>query len=379
MPIEKNCRNILSALVNRYSRFISRHFVIAAICCYGSIQLNQLFNYLHGANWGDIDYMLTQYSVNYLSYGFIKRGFVGTLFYFVSPSNLMAAIWIWNSAIFLLLIGIVRHCFRDMGSSPSVDILKTLFAISPFAAFQFSYDIGRLDLTNIVLLILSMNAVVRGRRLTVLVVSVVAILIHEAILFYGIPVLFAMMLAKRNMAKDVRDSSTYSLLFLFGYICACLAVALLIYQYGNSSAVVAHSLGNGQEAWSRPLVQPGFYKSPLDSVIEACVLILLYGWLFAVYKKNKSPFDLFVLAAMSPMALFLFGWDIARWCALIFVTIAAIISYKIMYEKWELDWRTLKYGVAIFMVPLGPIGTMEFFPYLVKVPLLISKSVARFL
>ena len=308
----------------------------------------------------------TQYLVNYFDFGFVKRGVVGTLFSMLKISQLKGAIIVMSVALFgiflmVVYIGLYKIPPGD-DRRESVDIIKTVVALSPFTAFQFSYDMGRFDLINIILLIVALHLVKLRQLGLTTVISVLALLIHEAFFVYGIPLIVAFALQGRNK----NDPNSYSLK-LVAYVSSVACVAVLIYLYGSSEKILKSDLGIGGVAWSRAVLQPNFDLSVIEAGLCILILMGLYGWLYHFYKKNNGRIDWIFLATLAPLSLFLLGLDYARWCSLIFCTVLIAVALKVLQSKWIINMDKAGWIILLFMMPVGPVGVTEFFPVLKSV------------
>lgn len=347
--------------LEEYVNVVAKYFVPIAVFCYSIPFFHYTLQYARGGSVDIIDYMSTSYAVSYFDHGFIRRGLIGTIVQLLPPVNLQVFVFASNTLCFGALLMIVRHAYGSIGSEPSGKVLKALFAISPFTSFHFGFDVGRFDILNCILVIASIVAVLLHRRLLVLILSLVALLVHEAVFLYGVPLILALMLENRGSDMQSSRMPQFSYYFIGAYAALCLALAYMIYKFGNSEMIAASTVGTGQEQWARPLVQ---YRelNVMEWVILGYVLTAIYGWLFVFYKQNKAQVDLIFLATYAPLSLFLLGWDKARWCALIFATVLFVISYKVICYKWVVGVRSLVYGMAVFLLPMGPIGISFFFP-----------------
>lgn len=347
-----------------YIDFVSSRFFRVAILCFLIPYFYYLAHYLAGGNFAHLEYMETSYVVNYFDYGFVKRGLVGSLVHLFPPSNIKLLIVAVNVGAFVALLLVARGALAAVTHEPTAKILKALVAVSPFTFFQFSFDTGRLDILNILLLAGAMYSIFRGYWWLPLALAFVGLLIHEAFVAYGVPLIFAAMLVKRKLDLEAGRASRYSPAFLLAFAILCGALSLLILKFGNSELVVRQSAGAGQEAWSRPLIQHGMGLGLLTISIAALVLAVLYGWLVSLYRSNDCKLDVLFLSACAPIALFFLGWDYARWCALAFITILFAVYLKVVASGWRIEYRSLKYGMAMALLPLGPIGCTDFFPHL---------------
>jgi hypothetical protein len=245
---------------------------------------------------------------------------------------------------------------RHIPDTLTRNLLKIAFAISLFTAFQFAYEIGRLDLLNIIILVIALYLVHKRRWVSVLLLTIAGMLIHEAFAFFCAPLIMASLwLAKDDTTSDHWLSKQ---IYIAIYSCTVAITSLLIVKFGNNPLVLTLSPGVGQEAWNRPLVQHALTRlSPIDLMLTAMVVSYSYIWLVSFYRSNNGRLDAWFIAAFAPLMLFVVGWDYARWSGLIFVVVLIVIAVKAITEGWVLGLRNMRFGAAFLLLPLGPIGS----------------------
>ena len=179
-------------------------------------------------------------------------------------------------------------------------------------ALQVGYDVGPYDLLNLLVLALSMVFVHRGYYYPTLLLTTVGLLNHEAYLFYGVPIVTALMAQKLEITKtSVADMFRYKLPFIL-HVVGALFTALLIYAFGNKKQKLDSALGLGQQVWSRGLWEPSLGASTAQTILLGLVLTSIFLWLIALYAVNKKKPDFLILGAVVPLTLFFLGVDYAR-------------------------------------------------------------------
>lgn len=337
---------------------LAHHYMALSSICYALPLAFFFMLYLSGRPFGVLDYMSTSYAVNYLDYGFVKRGLVGTILYFV-PGGAYKAM-----AIGLPILGVVAlvlafsRAVERIECPETRNIIKLFFAISPFTMFQFGFEIGRLDIFNFLITLWCLYSVHKGWWISVLFSSVAALFIHEAFIAYGVPLVlgFALFTTRKSIGIS-------RWLYVAVYLVCIIVIGLLIWNYGNSDLVVQEAPGEGHDAWSRPLLQPGFaILGWANIVIVTFLVIAIYAFLIAVYVENKGRFDALFLCSGGPLMLFALGWDYARWTSLLACVVLTIVVIKACYEGWKISPASIVYGGFAYLLPLGAVGTMAVFP-----------------
>ena len=351
-----------------------------------SYALPYLYYFLINIRDGDIyflDWKKTQYFINYFEYGFIKRGLIGNIFVFVPAAQIKYWIVTFHTILFLALLflfaRITDHKKYDRSAWKSLDWLRAFFIFSPFLVLQAGYDVGRYDLLNLLFLMLSMVFVHRGYYYPTLLLTTLGLLNHEAYLFYGVPIVTALMAQKLEITNtSVAGMFRYKLPFIL-HVVGALLTALLIYAFGNKKQKLDSALGLGQQVWSRDLWEPSLGASTAQTILLGIVLTSIFLWLVALYAVNKKKPDFLILGAVVPLALFFLGVDYARWCGLIFFVTCVITIHKITIEQWRLNHWTLSTLGLLFLLPLGPIGIETLFPFWAQILPILKAILARLL
>jgi hypothetical protein len=309
-----------------------------------------------------LDWKKTQFYVDYFHFGFVKRGLVATVFAFWDKADLATlAVAITVTASLLVFLAVDRFCDRDTDTGR---IARALVAVSPFTAFQFIYDMGRYDIINAVIFIAAVVAVLRFWMLLAAVLCCVGTLVHEAFFVYAFPVVLALAVTLLWRADAAgRRRLLIPTLLLAAASAAC---GLLVFLFGNDPDVAAYAQGPGAMVWRRGLLDISFSKrgSMSDLVMLVIMLLIMYAWFIRFYRTNAGRFDFLFAAGFAPLALFVLGTDYARWSALVFFALLSVVLIKSRIDGWRMRPADLRYGMFVFLVPLGPVGVDYLFPVL---------------
>lgn len=349
--------------IDRTFAFIAHRYIYVALLCFSISLAAHLIQYLAGLGDTSVSYVSTSFAVNYFEYGFVKRGLIGTLLIWFPSKNYVFTALFFSILIFLLLLIVFSKLVEKIGDTRTKDFLKTTFAVSPFTSFQFGFEIGRLDLYNILLLIAVLYFINQRKWLLVLFLSACGLLLHEAFATFAVPIIFAYTLMQPPGNFPLKKPAKYA--YLVSYLITCGLLAYVITEYGNSALVVENAPGRGQDAWDRSLVQHGL--SSLGYLTLTILIITttgIYSFLISFYKTNKAKNDPLFFAAFAPLGLFILGVDYARWTGLIAIAVLVIFFIKATTEQWKLSSDTPRYTLALFVLPFGPIGDEEAFPFL---------------
>ena len=152
-------------------------------------------------------YFPALYLVNYQEFGFIKRGFIGTLLVGLGvPVTRWTLSFLFVSfvvGLFVMAMVFFRWATQEVGRhTPFVRNLAILCTLSPCTFLHFGYNLGRLDVINVILLMGAIMIVPRGRGWYAGALAVIGMLIHEGFIFTEYPVLLLVALTHRGGGGD---------------------------------------------------------------------------------------------------------------------------------------------------------------------------------
>ena len=353
--------------LSKILRKISDHLVPLSWLSYAAPYLYYFLLHLRDGEIHFLEWKKTQYFINYLDYGLIKRGLVGNFFVFIPTDFYKYLIVIVHTAIFAGLLKLFSHLTdlarHQESAKTSLIWLRVLFIFSPFFALQAGYDVGRYDLLNLLLLTASINFMQQGRSYLVSLLTVIALLNHEAYLFYGVPLITFLMIDKVLQEKSTQHISHTSKIALTLHVATAAMATMILYLYGNRKQQLDSAIGLGQQAWNRDLLEPSFGATQNQTILLIVVLCSIFMWIATLYMTNRGKPDLLILATLSPLVLFFLGVDYARWCGLLFFVVLMITFYKITSCGWQLNHWSMKALGLVFITPLGPIGIERLFPF----------------
>ena len=350
--------SLMTKIVEKYIAHVSKYFLIYLTLCYLIPYFRHYLAYLNGdiADW---QWKSTQYIVNYFDFGFTKRALLGSLIHLFEVNRIEVLMISFTTIFFFLWVYAILNLSRPIDCC-SQNILKTLLALSPFTAFQSSLDVGRFDIINMLIFVNIIFLLFSNKVLTATVLSCCAILIHEAFVIYALPIIFSLQLSNTSNYSKSKYMTLSNLMFYIMPICLAVSLAL----FGNNDQVSNLNISSGANVWSRSLFEPKFGQDIFDMTILFVIVCILYLWLFVFYKCNSGKLDLLFFSSFCSATLFLFGVDYARWCSIIFMVIISVVTIKIRMNKWALNVTNFRLGMGVFLLPLGPIGITNFFPFL---------------
>ena len=354
-------------------KFTSKHFLKLCLAFWVLGLAQGAMVAVRERNLNNFSWKLTQYFVNYFDFGFVKRGLLGTLlhpvFTSIGTNRILAVstVLLFDfSIVFGGLVLIDTLCDRMSGEDGNLgDVIRFLIVFSPLGVMQLSYDAGRFDHVNIILVLLSLVLVLRGFDLVAGILLGIGVLVHEAVFVFGLPVLLAICIATH---RDDRLAGTLTALLKLAVIpSACaLAVAVLGNSNVDFASVLPAGFDGGQEVWHRGLFELPTTLGPVQYAIVAFYAVTPFLFLRHFYRSNDLPLDIVFFAPLCAFALFAFGVDYARWCHLILLSILVVVVFHAMLGKSDLKKSPMLLNALFFLyaLPLGPIGTDIVLPYL---------------
>ena len=329
------------------------------------------------------------YYVNYFDLGFIKRGFVGSIYklfnlqeYF-SPSILVLI----SHIIFLILLGIifwkyVKYCFYYFKLKDKV-FFYTLFLLSPVLFLRLGYDIGRMDLICLVLSLLNIIFIQKDsfsffkKGIFISISITIQLLIHEASLLMYTPLVLSLYFYKYPKVNFLK-SKKIILIFTLPLFIGLLLLIFGRYEMGseelnlyltNINEELDTAMGMELIFTFKEFFNAGLSRLSLYNLFGGNYFIITYYIfiLWLIFKFSKLPLYL-KTTLFTPLILSFIAMDHTRFLALSAIcgNLILIISakeFKLIFTK---NFRFPIYIFLIAMFFLGPwgIGTYDPLPLL---------------
>jgi hypothetical protein len=347
--------------------FCREHFIVVSIASYS---LGFAQHFLVILKHGEImaaDWKPTQYHINYFEYGFAKRALVGTLFFPVMsllPDGGTEEKLFVVSVSFVTFIALVLILRAAINSLPPDwrgirDVLPAILCFAPVGFMQISYDIGRYDLFNYLVIATMFVLIRRGALLSAAAVLTVGILIHEAVFFIALPLL---------LIAVVHDGfHVYRVIKCTFMPVSAMALTAL---FGNLSeqelALLPPEVSGGAGVWTRGVLEPAGYLGVANYMILGFYALVPLALLVKLCRENELSTLKFVSPLSIVGALFFLGTDYFRWVHLLFVSVLSVVFFIATTERSTniaVDRRD-RLTLLAFSFPLGPIGISQGLPYI---------------
>ncbi len=343
-------------------KFIARKYLQVSLFCFCLPVMLNAKTYFFDESQGIISYLSTSFAVNYYDYGFLKRGLVGTFLVWVPGERYGLIALVCSCLVFFAFLFIFNFLVKKLKDQKTSDFLKVVFAISPFASFQFGYELGRFDLYNLVLMVAALYCVHMKKWFFVLVLSICGLLVHEAFAAFALPLIVGFFLIQPSSSFGSKILNRF--FYLTVYLMACSALAYAIIKYGNNELVAMRAPGSGHEAWERPLIQHGLKLGWFNLVIISAIFFSVYFFLINFYRMNRGKVDALFVSAFAPISLLFLGCDYSRWSALVGIVVLSVLFIKCYFFNWSFKYGSFPYQATVFLLPFGPVGVVNVFPWI---------------
>lgn len=314
-----------------------------------------------------LDWKLTQFHASYLEFGFIKRGIVGTPFLLIfeglnlDKTEKIIAVVLFDSILYLIFLVVVgRALFFKEIERIWVAIFAALLIFSPLGLSQWSFDTGRLDHLNFILLALCASALLREKYFLSGSLAAFGVLVHEAFAIYAVPSLIFIEIARARARKN--HTGVMKLSILIGPAFVAFASVVIWGNIENPTDLQKlATFYNGSSVWDRGFMEPALSLSFLSYLTIVIYIALTYILFFRLAIANGGAWAT-ALIFVTPLVLFVAGIDYARWLHIIFISL--ILVMIAMPKQSIMPTRLEKICCIILCIPLGPIGITTVLPYL---------------
>ena len=358
-----------------------------ALYCFVSLSLIALpallLFYGSGRIFPDVwSFHIPWHLLNYQSFGFVKRGFLGTLLLFFHP---ISDLKLFSLAVYIFLSVIFVAAVSYYLSSRKVPIFVSIpFLLSPCTFLHFGFDAPRsseilwLILFVISLLIAESPRSWLFRTLLTSLLCCFQILVFEGSLFFAVPVVALRLVYPSSIQISLQGLSR-SLVFLapiamtlacvhvfgkyeFGY--QQLASELLAIAPSADPAILSEVL-IGELAFKNMALSYGLkYTWYCNSLLLLC---LMSFWLLplirSIYRFSGFGWcSLYCVSCGFGVVLFIVALDYARYCSLIFF-ISSLLAFSLIGREKLLLLPRSVYSAFSFAMLLGPVGSAAVNPF----------------
>lgn len=325
---------------------------------------------------------VAHYYINYVDFGFVKRGMVGTLLQATG-----GAPGVWLVRYIALGMGIAV-CFlasrflsalKKPAGNAGFFLLAAFILFNPATFANMGYDLGRFDQLLITCSLGTLYFISKNNPWPAAIISVLALLIHELYILVFFPILLYVAVfhsgfgRKQVLALVLPVAAAALLLFLFGKI-----EGQSVEQIAETfAAVEGFNFSNYGIIWKRTLESNIRYTLSYISRYESHIILklsvgalytlLVYLLLAMITTYNKLDWRGFVVILAASLPLFFIAIDYSRWYALIIINGLLYFGYLVLKERPDsfAITRMHIYGLVLMIILgmlLGPLGVIQSFP-----------------
>ncbi len=300
------------------------------------------------------DWVASYWHVNY-TYGFVRRGLVGTL---ALPFGDVKRFAFWSTFMASILMALIFTFLTEDRR------LWLLFLLSPATALHLGFDVGRYDHFNLLLMAVSLLLIKRERYLYVIPpLTALGVLVHEAYVIYAVPVLTAILWLKSKRVAILNGIVAISLVFavvMWGNLSPQMESYLLSRPEVIPDAIEVLSAGVKDTIFSNlSYILGEVLRRPWDFLLP---ILILSGYT-VVYLHSAR--DLPPYVRMSPftgLLLFLLGYDYPRWVSIMVMLLLFLMAFSGVTVHRKV--RKLSF-LLMATTLLGPLGAGHYaFPIL---------------
>ncbi len=344
-----------------------------------------------------VNWSFTHWAFTY-DYGLVKRGLAGEILsWVVEPSALFSAVeWIALFNATGVAAGLIFFIWRPFFRYGGAGLLAfAILATTHFATLQhFFYDVGRFDHLGLMLALLCISCIEWSHGTTavvaVLLCGSTGVLIHEAFAVAHAPVVFAYWLYSIPATGDARLTRMLPVAMvalLLGILVVVMSmtspsidqnalVAQLTAKHGSWIQERSVSVLFGGAATETPRSIQIFFTAKrlvqhvvlagflIPTVVLFAKAILRRETTMRPAQPGASKAGILVLAALSPLSLYVVGVDFARWWALaitnVLLAVALLMArsdtWRIACDRTMLEHRVWVWSALALNFLTGPLG-----------------------
>ena len=307
-------------------------------------------------------------------HGFIKRGLVGTvllpLIQFKTRIEILHLIFALSMlivfAVAALLLSLYRRSLKRLdannnGSDAFLLQIATVVFASSAAVVIGTYNTGFLEHFLEVACLLSVTAVLKRRYLPVLLLTVVAMLIHEMYLVYGFPIVLLALLQQSSAQRGEGASRLQAFRLPFVAVVVALITAVFVIvgstnsppeqleglksdimdrsglNAANADNAVFHLKHTFVQNFKMQIRIPGRFTDTniAQTTYPATLFLLLAAGAILRRAGRLHRMWMVVPAVLAPMALHFAAWDTPRFSA--FTTVHAVVALFVCAQGIETE------------------------------------------
>lgn len=354
-------------------------------------------------------YAIAHYYVDYVHYGFVQRGLIGTLFYFilgyyVPPEKMVIVV----DVVYFVVLGIAMYLLYRLyrkGNSQNKRVVWLLFMllfISPaLGGYMDDWIVQSIDVYNLLCSVICISLIVWNRFLFfVPLLCTVGMLTHQIFVFTCFPMIFSALLYRAYIEDN--GKSRYNRCIFYGTCAIVFGLFIFIQFYSqqflkidmDTAIHMIRQRSGGKKLENLTLLDSVIFtgmsehltkfhtmisgtsvRNIILTVLYASPLFVLYGRVFyesAYQEEKKGKKVAYFIIGISMLAIlpcYILETDYNRWTTALFLTALMNILTVTLLQKEEKQWfRNMDAGkletwMFIAMLLLGIYRDMRFSLY----------------
>lgn len=335
-------------------------------------------------NYGSVNtYTLSFYRISY-RFGFISRGFIGTIFDLLglnSKSEIIVAILFITFSFMILLSCILNQIVKKHNNSFILIALLFIFNTASITNYYSLFEFGRLDIFTYMYAILSLYLIYKKKIYYLPIVSLIGMLTHENFMIWVGPLVSMILLYE--YFKDKKKNKLYlktfivNLLVLFS-MCILVRFVLIKVPYANASEFTRAIQINTDFIINRHAINDYYFMTPerneetfitvftyqnyIDYTVASIGLVaLLFIILKVVFipniklvnKTNKLLFILTIISCFCASVLFFRVCDYGRWYGYIVNSLLMLCAYNLLTNNALIHKKLSKLMIIMIICYIG--------------------------
>lgn len=316
-------------------------------------------------------------------YGFISRALIGTLYNGLNdilPINLLSYdAALTTMVVVTLIIFVILHiiAYRTLRLCPPkyINVLEAawvLFMVNVITTFSSKRNLGRLDIFMILLSVIAVYCIIRGRAIQVcILLGALGVMVHQGYVFMYYSMILVLLLYEYLTLRDKRYLYTLIISFILS---SALFLYFQFFSHGKGDMIVGDIIDNAtliakngkyhktliqaeilgvdltESEW--PMHVENFIELPFYLLLMSPYLVLMYNFCKRLFiaakgKEQKLKYIILICGSLTILPNFILKVDYARWIlAVVLYYIIVIIALVVLQDKLVCD--TIDYYVDKF-------------------------------
>lgn len=322
------------------------------------------------------------YYVNYFEFGFIKRGLVASVIKaLIGYPTVRTVHWIGYSVSMMACVTGAYLIYRMRSYfAGTAFIFFAIFAVFNSATFaNLGFHLGWLDHLLIICSFSSLYFIRRHKIFPLIIITVLALLIHEIYLILFFPVIAYIIWFRSDFT--IRQIAYLSLsmvfvllmLFFFGKI-----EGMTYQEIAKTFDIQGYTFGDYGIIWTRDLASNFYYTMDFITtthynrlfswIIGGLYMVGVFGVIISIAIYNNLDLKGYLVILLCSLIIFPIAIDYSRWYGLMIINAFIYFGFSVFESEKSKPIELMQWHywiIAVFVIVsmvLGPIGYGRSFP-----------------